>query len=111
MPINAAPDRARRRMLKMSTYQGFCSCQNCGAQAHVFTNKNGLAYYKCGPCSVKVEHFNMRKSQAFLSTITKHIDPDEQAPAVAPEKSGKLPEPPVKAKPKKPGFFDGLNIG
>lgn len=93
----------------MATYQGTCTCQNCGAIAHVHTNKRDLAYYKCGPCGVKVEHFTMRTSQKFLKTITPHIDPDEAQPV--PAKAGNLPEasPPNPPK-KKAGFFDGLGV-
>jgi hypothetical protein len=110
MHIKAGPYRARQRMNQMATYQGTCACHICGTIAHVFTNRNGLAYHKCGPCGVKVEHFNMRTSQKFLKTITPHIDPDAEPPA-KPVNPGKSPEPIEPAKPKKAGFFDGLNIG
>lgn len=83
----------------MAKYQGKGFCDNCGSDTHVYTDKNGLAYYKCGPCGFKGTHSLMRVSQAFIdSKVEKFSSPDavsEQAPVA---------DAPVK----KAGFFDGV---
>ena len=94
----------------MATFQGRGKCACCGAPVDVYDDKNGLAYYKCGPCGIKLTHSKAAKSRALLETIDRHADEDgappekPQVPAPAPakkpptvpsavtEKSGKTPE-------------------
>ncbi|WP_151446745.1 hypothetical protein [Lacisediminimonas profundi] len=91
----------------MAKYEGGCSCQNCGKKADVYTDKNGLAYYKCGPCGFFPKFSNMRHSQAFLQGKVERDEPAQNTPP--PE--GAIPVPantvPGPAK-KKAGFFDGV---
>jgi hypothetical protein len=81
---------------------GTCACQNplCGATVQVYTDRNNMAYYKCGPCGIKVTHSIMKHSQKFLATITAHTDPDAAPPAPTPT--------PAPAEPEKKGFFHGV---
>jgi hypothetical protein len=64
----------------MATYQGKCKCYQCGKPANVYTDKNGLAYYKCGPCGIFPRQTVMRHSQAFLATIEHDADEESNAP-------------------------------
>jgi len=83
----------------MATYQGTCKCQQCSREAHVYTDKNGFAYYKCGPCGFFPKQTSSRFNQAFLKTIKRDSEPDA-APADA--------TPPAAEPQKKAGFFDGV---
>lgn len=62
--------------------RGACEGKGCGKAVEVYADRNGLAYYKCGPCQRKVTHFSQRESAKFVATIDRHAEEDE-APAPA----------------------------
>ena len=91
----------------MAKYAGRGACSCCKAPVEVYTDRNGLAYYKCGPCGVKLTHSKPQKSHAFIATIDRHADEDE---APAPVKEGASPPVPAavlenSGKPASKGMF------
>lgn len=79
----------------MAAFEGRGKCACCAAQVDVYSDKNGLAYYKCGPCGVKVTHSKAAKSGAFLGAIDRHADQDEKPPAAKTEAKKPPAVPPV----------------
>lgn len=63
----------------MASYVGQCACQQCGDPVQVYTDKAGMAYYRCGPCGVHVRQTKPTKNRRFLESITHHVDEDDAA--------------------------------
>ncbi|MBT2180500.1 hypothetical protein KKP06_22040 [Ralstonia pickettii] len=98
----------------MAAYVGKCTCQQCGDPVQVYTDKAGMAYYRCGPCGVHVRQTKQTKNRRFLEAVERHVDEDDAdgktsekpeiptvpTPAHAPEKTSE--------KPKKASIFMGL---
>ncbi|MBX3880390.1 MAG: hypothetical protein QM625_22680 [Ralstonia sp.] len=98
----------------MATYVGQCACQQCGDPVQVYTDRAGMAYYRCGPCGAHVRQTKPTKNRRFLESIERHVDEDDAAanpgktpesaappaPAVTPEKPSETP--------KKRSIFMGL---
>lgn len=79
----------------MAEYKGRTQCRISGDDVDVYTDRNGMAYYKCGPTGIKVMHTIKRESDKFLA---------ECFPEKSGESQAQVPVAPVK----KAGFFDGV---
>lgn len=98
----------------MATYVGKCTCQQCGDPVQVYTDKAGMAYYRCGPCGVHVRQTKATKNRRFLEAVERHVDEDDAAGN--PEKKPEIPAAPAPSpapenpgkKPKKATLFNGL---
>ena len=81
----------------MAKFEGRGACACCKSPVDVYADKNGLAYYKCGPCGIKLTHSKPQKSAQFVGMIDRHADEDAapapagQVPAAVLEKTGNLP--------------------
>ncbi|MGX0524249.1 DNA-directed RNA polymerase subunit RPC12/RpoP [Ralstonia pickettii] len=49
----------------MATYVGQCACQQCGDPVQVYTDRAGMAYYRCGPCGAHVRQTKPTKTVVF----------------------------------------------
>lgn len=83
----------------MAKYLGRGACEGCSAPVEVYSDRNNLAYYKCGPCGRKMTHSLQRESAKFVAKIDRHATEDDApaaspavpvvaAPTAAPAKSG-----------------------
>lgn len=70
----------------MAKFEGRGKCDRacCGAAVDVYSDKNGMAYYNCGPCGVRMLHKKRTASERFLSEIDRHAEADDGAPPPAP---------------------------
>lgn len=64
----------------MANYEGSSSCHHCKKPVDVYSDKNGLPYYKCGPCGFFPRFSTMRTGQAFLGTIKRDDAPHNPQP-------------------------------
>lgn len=105
----------------MAKFEGRGACDCCKAGVDVYSDKNGLAYYNCGPCGVRLLHRKARTSAAFIARIDRHAEPDDgtppaalpvappaAAPAAAPVAPGRNAPPPPKQK--KAGFLSNFTL-
>jgi predicted nucleic acid-binding Zn-ribbon protein len=67
----------------MAKFEGRGVCYCCTKGVDVYSDRNGMAYFNCGPCGVRVLHRNKRTSDAMLSRLDRDAEPDDGAPAVA----------------------------
>lgn len=81
----------------MADYQGRTECPISGDDVDVYTDRNGLAYYKCGPTGIKVMHTIKRESEKFLA---------ERFPAKSGESQAQVQAAPAK----KAGWLDGVGL-
>ncbi len=110
----------------MAEFKGRGACNCCGKAVDVYANKNGMAYYNCGPCGFRGQHMNRRTSDAAIARLDAEGTPDDgppAPPAAAPVTSAapapkKAPAPaPALAKPspaptpaRKPGFLSNFAL-
>ena len=84
----------------MAKFEGRGECDCCKARGRksavdVYSDKNGMAYYNCGPCRVRVVHRDRRESDALLARIDRHAEPDDGiAPVPTPAPIPVKPTPP-----------------
>ena len=98
----------------MATYVGKCNCAICGEPAQVYTDRAGMAYYRCGPCGAHLRQTKATKNRKFLESVDRHID-DDDAPEISREKQ-EIPAAPAPVttpektgdKPKRNSIFMGL---
>ena len=98
----------------MAKFEGCGACAHCKKGVDVYSDKNGLAYYKCGPCQTKIMHQGRRESDKVLAGLDREAEEDG-APVPAPAPIPVKPTPPrvsapapvvppaPPAPPKKPG--------
>lgn len=67
----------------MPKFEGRGHCAHCKRGVDVYSDKNGMAYYNCGPCGTRVLHRNRRTSDAVLAGLERDATP-EDAPAPVP---------------------------
>jgi hypothetical protein len=97
-------------------YIGKGDCDHCGKDVEVKTDKNGMAYYKCGPCGFEGWHSKMTSSQKFLAEVRRDTEPEggSEPPEISRE-SQEIPERKPAAqdqqKPKKRGLMDNTIFG
>jgi len=95
----------------MAAFEGRGACAHCKKGVDVYSDKNGLAYYNCGPCGFRGIHRNRRTSDAVLAGLERDATPEDAgppkpAPSPAPAPRSTNPAPVVPpAPPKKPGGF------
>lgn len=90
----------------MAKFEGRGACDCCKSRGRttlvdVYSDKNGLAYYNCGPCRVRVTHRDRRASAECLANIDRHAVPEDSpvpAPAERPAQAVP-PTPPVRPAP------------
>jgi hypothetical protein len=112
----------------MAKFEGRGQCDSCKRGVDVHSNKNGLAYYNCGPCGFRGQHMNRRTSDAVLAKLdrsaiedggpapakpapaaAKPANPPAAAPGVPPPKPNP-PAPPADPTPPKPGFLSNFTL-
>jgi len=67
----------------MAKFEGRGACAHCKKGVDVYSDKNGLAYYKCGPCQTKIMHQGRRESDKVLAGLDREAEEDG-APIPAP---------------------------
>jgi hypothetical protein len=101
--------------------RGKCACcEQAGktSMVDVYSDKNGLAYYNCGPCRVRIVHRDRRASEALLARIDRHAEEDgaaPPAPAPLPVKPAAAPPAPKPVQtpppaPKAGGFLSNFTL-
>jgi hypothetical protein len=108
----------------MAKFEGRGKCACCEqvgktSMVDVYSDKNGLAYYNCGPCRVRIVHRDRRASDHLLGRIDRHAEEDGGAPPAPSPIPVKPPAPPAPrqdntppppAPPKRAGFFDNFSL-
>jgi hypothetical protein len=88
----------------MANYEGSSCCHHCKKPVDVYTDKNGLPYYKCGPCGFFPRFSTMRTGQAFLGTVKRDDTPNNHPPGSTLPPASELPTPGGK----KASWLDGV---
>jgi len=79
----------------MAAFEGRGKCAHCQRGVDVYSDKNGFAYYKCGPCQTKVMHQGRRESDKVLAGLERDATPEDgPAPTPAPAPIPVKPTPP-----------------
>lgn len=104
----------------MAKFEGRGTCDCCERGVDVYSDKNGMAYYNCGPCGFRGLHRNRRTSDGVLAGLQRDATPEDGAappvpvplpvkPAAAPAapKPNNTPPPP---QPKRTGFLDNFSL-
>jgi DNA-directed RNA polymerase subunit RPC12/RpoP len=81
----------------MAKFEGRGACAHCKKGVDVYSDKNGLAYYKCGPCQTKIMHQGRRESDKVLAGLDREAEEDGAAvpaPAPIPVRPAQAPKPP-----------------
>jgi DNA-directed RNA polymerase subunit RPC12/RpoP len=79
----------------MPKFEGRGHCAHCKRGVDVYSDKNGMAYFNCGPCGARVLHRNRRTSDAVLAGLERDATPEDgQAPTPAPAPIPVKPTPP-----------------
>jgi hypothetical protein len=113
----------------MAKFEGRGKCACCEQRGRitlvdVYSDKNGLAYYNCGPCRVRVVHRDRRASAECLANIDRHAVPDDSppvppvrpapgpapAPAAPPAPAPEPPKPEEKPKAAPKGFLSQFSL-
>lgn len=68
----------------MAKFEGRGKCDCCKRGVDVYTDKNGMAYYNCGPCGVRVLHRARRTSDAVLAGLERDATPEDGGAPPAP---------------------------
>jgi len=102
----------------MAKFEGRGACAHCKKGVDVYSDKNGLAYYKCGPCQTKIMHQGRRESDKVIAGLDREAEEDGAAPPApspipvktappAPRQDNTQPPP---APPKRGGFFENFSL-
>jgi DNA-directed RNA polymerase subunit RPC12/RpoP len=83
----------------MAKFEGRGHCAHCKRGVDVYSDKNGLAYYKCGPCGTKIMHQGRRESDKVLAGLERDATPED---APAPKPAPPAPRPPAPVVPPVP---------
>jgi DNA-directed RNA polymerase subunit RPC12/RpoP len=104
----------------MAKYEGRGKCDRakCGKPVDVYSDKNGLAYYNCGPCGFRGIHRMRKTSEQDLATLDREAEEDggaPPAPAPIPVKPAPAPAPrpdntPPPPAPRRSGFLDNFSL-
>lgn len=104
----------------MAKFEGRGKCDRCKRGIDVYSDKNGMAYYNCGPCGFRGLDRNRRTSDAFLATLDRDAEEDGGNPAPTPApipvakpspKTNPAPNPdPQPPAPKRAGFLDNFAL-
>lgn len=68
----------------MPKFEGRGHCAHCKRGVDVYSDKNGMAYFNCGPCGARVLHRNRRTSDAVLAGLERDATPEDGAPPPKP---------------------------
>lgn len=85
----------------MAAFEGRGKCAHCKRGVDVYSDKNGFAYYKCGPCQTKVMHQGRRESDKVLAGLERDATP-EDGPAPTPTPTPAPAPAPIPVKPAVP---------
>jgi DNA-directed RNA polymerase subunit RPC12/RpoP len=107
----------------MATFEGRGACAHCKKGVDVYSDKNGLAYYNCGPCGFRGLHRNRRTSDTLLAGLQRDATPEDGGAPPAPTpipvkpagvspapKANQNPAPPAPPAPKRAGFLDNFSL-
>ena len=115
----------------MAKFEGRGACDCCKKGVDVFTDRNGMAYYNCGPCGFRGLHRMRKTSDAVLARLDRDVEQDGGPPAppaaapatsAPPAPAARVAAPPVPPKPtpaapapapapvKKPGFLANFTL-
>ena len=104
----------------MAKFEGRGACDCCERGVDVYSDKNGMAYYNCGPCGFRGLHRNRRTSDGVLAKLERDATPEDGAgppvtvplpvkPAAAPPAPKQVPTPAPPA-PKAGGFLSNFTL-
>lgn len=65
----------------MAKFEGRGACDCCERGVDVFSDKNGMAYYNCGPCGFRGQHRMRRTSDGVLAGLDRAAESEEGAKA------------------------------
>lgn len=113
----------------MAEFKGRGACDCCEKAVDVYADKNGMAYYNCGPCGFRGLHRNRRTSDAVIARLDRGAEPEDgppappaaapvastpPAPRARPAPAPAVPKPapaaPAPAQAKKPGIFSNFSL-
>jgi hypothetical protein len=85
----------------MAKFEGRGKCDCCKRGVDVYSDKNGMAYYNCGPCGFRGLHRARRTSDSVLAGLERDATPEDggapapkpAAPAPAPRPAAPAPSP------------------
>lgn len=86
----------------MAKFEGRGKCNCCQRGVDYYSDKNGLAYYNCGPCGFRGLHRMRKTSDGVLARLEREVTP-EDAPAPPAPKPAPVAQPrPAVQPPKEP---------
>ena len=103
----------------MAKFEGRGKCHRCERGVDYYSDKNGMAYYNCGPCSFRGLVRSKVESDKDFARLDREAEEDGAAPPVPvplpvkPAAAPAVPKPnnaPPPPPPKRAGFLDNFSL-